>query len=218
MLEYWIILYLFLARLFKFWSRTVQIHSIIHCVTAFAWTSCIFFVYLGAEILNTNFIEILSNLNEEQKYMITVAGTHSIGYFIADTIDILVDYNNVKRRVYILHHLAAITGAMLIYLGDYSPIYGIWCLEAGGIVHHLKHAADTNNFGVIPYYLSQIIYHVIYLSSRLLLTFNILNHIIYLYHNNCSPVNILGVGLSVSLLIQNYIWWFQNVRKALNRS
>lgn len=216
MLEYWIILYLFLARLFKIWSRTVQIHSIIHCVTAFVWTSWILFVYLGAEILNTNFTEILTNLNEEQKYMITLSGAHSIGYFIADTIDILIDYNNIKRRIYILHHLAAITGIITIYFGAYTSIYAICCLEAGGIVHHLKHASETQKFSTIPYYLAQTSYHVIYLSSRVLLTLNIINA--FSFHTKLAFIDFLTLATSTILLIQNYIWWFQNAKKSMGRS
>jgi hypothetical protein len=162
-----------------------------------------------------NFSAILMNLNQEQQHMMLLAASHSLGYFIADTIDIFIDYSNARRRIYIPHHVLAIIGICTVYMDTYLPIHTIWCLELGGLVHHLKHVAEANNFRPILYYLSHLGYHVIYFSSRMLLTVTIINTLPYLY-NNRNIIDIIAVTVGIVLLIQNYIWWYQNLRKFLS--
>ena len=215
MIMYLFCFYLILARICKIRSQKVQIHSIVHCVAAFLWTSFILFIYLNNNILNTNFVGALQNLNENQKYMILLAAYHSAGYFLADTIDILLDHTNKKRQIYILHHVVAFAGISTVYWGSYLSIYPIWCLEIGGIVHHLKHAAEVNDFGLVPYYMSHIIYHVIYLFSRILLSLNVFTVISSIHKSDVMLPDIMGLTIAVILLIQNGIWWFHNVKKSL---
>jgi len=220
MLLSWTIIYLVLARLFKILSRTVQIHSIIHCITSFFWTSYILFFYLSNKVLSTDFFVLLQNLNIEQKEIIRLCAFHSAGYFIADTIDIIIDHTNIKRRIYILHHVAAILGLSTIYWGSYASIYAVWCLEIGGMVHHLKHAIETcyknqiiTESGKIVYGGTQMLYHIVYLSSRVLLGLNVINTFI---NHKLNPVDMAGMAIACVLLVQNFIWWYQNFIRSFN--
>lgn len=179
-----------LARLLKSWSRKVQLHSIIHCVTATLWSSYLLRFYEPS-------VDLLNNVI-----------THSGGYFIADIIDILID-NNIKRRIYILHHVAAISGILTVYFNSYYSIYAIWTLEIGGIVHHLKYAADVNKVNIILYWLAHIFYHVIYLISR-----SVLGVIIVIKLPEISNIgDAICIFVGVVLLIQNFSWWFHNIKK-----
>lgn len=215
MLIYWFGIYLVLARFFKLWSRTVQIHSIVHCVVAFLWTTYVLFIYLGNNMINTNFYQALHGLSDSDKYMLLLTAYHSGGYFLADTVDILIDYTNKKRHIYILHHAAAFAGISTIYWGSYLSVYAIWCLEIGGIVHHLKHAAEVNDFGSIPYFLSQTLYHIVYLFSRILLSLNVVTAIFSIHLSETILPDILGLCVAIILLIQNGLWWVHNARKSL---
>ena len=215
MLLYFVFIYLVLARIFKLWSRTVQIHSIVHCMVAFLWTSYILFIRMGNNIFSTNFMVILQNINDNDKYLLILATTHSMGYFIADTIDILIDWNNKKRRIYILHHIAAIVGLTTVYIGSYIPIYAIWCLEIGGIVHHLKHGSEVYKFGKVYTVLTHITYHIVYLFSRILLGINTFKEMIIIYKSNNILADMLGLVVALVLLVQNGLWWVHNVRKSV---
>lgn len=215
MLLFWIILYLFLARFFKIWSRKVQIHSIIHCVFAFVWTSYVLFINLSGKLLSTDFFNILNGLNNDEKNYVFMVIVHSLGYFIADTIDILIDSKNIKRRIYILHHIVAILGLFTVYWDSYLSIYAIWCLEVGAIVHHFKHSTEVYDFGLVAYIISNILYHVVYISSRIHMTFNTFIGFASLYKNGSNIANVVGLIVSIILLIQNFIWWGHNLKKSL---
>jgi len=189
-----VIIYLVLARVCKLFSKTVQIHSIIHCVTAFILTSVLFI----NEKINPFSFDAIDYLTSQNNLIIE----HSLGYFIADTIDIFLDHENIKRRVYILHHLVAIAGLL-----NATPdaIYPIWALEMGGVVHHLKYAAEVHNFRPSLKFIVEILYHVVYLTTRILVFIN-------LYYSNTKIINTLVMYV---LLIQNLIWWSYNLRKLL---
>ena len=217
MLFYWVGIYLVLARFFKIWSKKVQIHSIIHCVVAFLWTTFVLFIYLSNDLLSANFSTALQGLSDKEKHMILLASYHSAGYFLADIIDILIDYKNKKRQIYILHHVVAFAGISTVYWGSYLSIYAIWCLEIGGIVHHLKHAAEVNDFGSVPYYLSQLLYHVVYLFSRILLSLNVIGGLVGICKSETILADLMGLTGAVVLLIQNGIWWVHNLKKSFAR-
>ena len=208
MLIYWTIYHLILARFFKIWSKNVQIHSILHCISSTLWASYILYVYLGREVLDTNYIKYIPSLTDNDIQVIIKACTYSLGYFMADTLDIIIDYTNVKRRVYIIHHLVAMLG---IYWNPSLAIYAIWCLEIGGIVHHLKHASEVNEFGTLFYILSHLLYHIVYLSSRLLLNITLINGISF----GISFSDIIGMIVGFTLLFQNYLWWWRNLKRSL---
>ena len=215
MLKYWIFIYLILARILKLWSKTVQIHSIIHCVVAFLWTSYILFIRMGNNLFSTDFMEALQGITITDQYIILIAATHSMGYFVADTIDILIDWSNKKRRIYIPHHLVAIVGLLTVYAGSYLPIYAVWCLEIGGIVHHIKHGSDVNNFNKFYNVLTHVIYHIVYLFSRVLLAANVFKAILIIHSSENMWADMLGLIVAVVLLIQNGIWWVHNAKKSL---
>lgn len=188
---YWTLFYLVLARLLKRLTNKIQLHSIIHCITATIWSSYLLWYY--------------EPLFELYKRVII----HSIGYFIADIIDIMLD-DNIKRRIYIIHHISSIIGLLPVYFGCYFSIYGIWTLEIGGIVHHLKYAAEVNNVNIILYWMAHILYHVVYLSSRFALLFIAITIIA---PKTTDITGVITIFFGAVLLIQNFIWWYYNVKK-----
>lgn len=215
MLKYFFILYLVLARFFKIWSRKVQIHSIVHCVIAFLWTSFILYVLIGLSPLDMNVREILTNVPPNGERMFQWIIFHSLGYFLADTVDIIIDYTNIKRRIYLLHHVVAIAGLSTVYLGSYMSIYAIWALEIGGLVHHLKHASEVFDFGPFLYILTQILYHVVYLFSRILLTLNTYTMFTWICHSKNIHADVIGLMVACVLIVQNFLWWIHNVKRML---
>lgn len=190
------LIYLVLSRIFKTFTTDIQIHSIVHCVTSFIFSTCSFIV-LGINPLS---FSVYNHFKNSEIFDVIIY--HSLGYFIADTIDILIDYKNVRRRIYLIHHVAAIIGLLF---GGYISVYPIWILEMGGIVHHLKYISEVYHFendNVI-----QVMYHVVYLFSRVLLSINVYN---FMSSDNLFITVIISV-----LLIQNFIWWLHNLKKAV---
>jgi len=218
MLNYFFILYLILARFFKIWSRKVQIHSIVHCVTSFLITSFVLFVSTGNSPFDINVRDILVNVSPDREWLFKFIIFHSLGYFLADTVDIFIDYTNIKRRVYLLHHIAAIAGLSTVYWGSYMSVYPIWALEIGGIVHHLKHASEVYSFGPILYFLTHVLYHVIYLFSRVLLALNVYVGFTWICHSDNIHADIVGLLIACILIIQNFLWWIHNIKKIFGYS
>lgn len=215
MLSYFFLLYLVLARVFKIWSKKVQIHSIVHCVVSFLWTTYALFISTGESITNIHMREILSDLSVERQLLYNMVVFHSMGYFMADIVDIIIDHTNDKRRIYLLHHVVAIAGLSTVYLGSYISIYPIWALEIGGIVHHLKHASEVYNFGSVTYILVQGLYHVVYVFSRVLLALNIYDAFTWICHSNTAAADLMGLSVACVLLVQNFVWWGHNAKKSL---
>jgi len=108
--------------------------------------------------------------------------------------------------------VAAISGLSMVYYGSYMSIFPIWGLEIGGIVHHLKHASEVLDVGTI---LIQMVYHVIYLSSRVLLTINVYNGFIWIRHSEHIVADLVGLTIACVLIVQNIVWWIHNVKKDL---
>jgi hypothetical protein len=173
----------------------------------------ILFGYLNSSVLNTDIFSLFLNLSHYNKSLLLISAYHSAGYFLADTIDILIDYTNYKRHIYILHHIVAFLGIMTVHLGSYLSVYAIWCLEIGGIVHHIKHAADVYRIDPILEVGSHLLYHIVYLFSRILLTLNVLNAFVLIGRSNNITGDLIGLLVSVILIIQNVIWWTYNVKK-----
>ena len=201
--------YLALARVGKRWSETIQIHSIIHCLLAFLFSSYYLSYILKVKYFETKISLFFIGLSFDQKIICRLIVEHSIGYFIADTLDILIS-QNPKRYVYIYHHLAALIGLVTIYWDSYLAIYCLWVLEMGGIVHHLKFISDTSGHLVLC---TDIFYHVIYLSSRLLLMINVYNGF-FCYRNEAE---LMGLIIGAFLFCQNMIWWLINLKKSFQR-
>jgi len=195
------IIYLALARLCKLFTKDIQIHSIVHCVTAFMFSTCAFIV-LG---INPFSFSVYDQFALVDFKIFDVIIYHSLGYFIADTIDILIDYKNVKRRIYLIHHAAAIIG---LFFGGYTAVYPIWILEMGGIVHHMKHTSEVYHFE--HDHTIQITYHAVYLFSRVLLSINVYN---FMNSDNLFITIVITV-----LLGQNFVWWLHNLKRSIKLS
>ncbi len=208
MLLYFIFFYYFLAKIFP---TKLKIHSIIHCVSATIFNSIALFYINNINILTLNFCSYNLNANENIWFQIfvTIATYNSFGYFIADSLDIISDWNNVKRRVFLIHHIFAILGLFVSLSGSVLTNYAIWSLEIGGIVHHLKHASEIYNFPYFYYLIAQILYLIVYLTSRILLLINSTNCLLY---NYTTIYEKFGIFISYCLLIQNMTWFFVNLK------
>ena len=213
----WFLAYIYLADFTdKLLAKRTQIHSIIHSVVAFLWTTWILCIYLPNNVLTTNFAASLQGLTDDQQIIILMSIYHSTGYFLADTYDILfVDWKNKKRRIYIPHHLAALIGISTVCYGSYLPVYAIWCLEVGAIVHHLKRIVEMYDCRPMIRLMTQVLYHVVYVSSRILLGLNVINAIQTVQMSETVSADIMGLIMAVILLIQSGIWWIHNARKSL---
>ena len=206
-----ILFYLFLARytrnLFK-----IQFHSLVHCFNAVACISYLFYKS-NIDLLTWNIKEQLKGGNSDLIYFCI---TNSNGYFIADTLDIISDNKNLKRKNYIIHHLVAIVGLMTVYLKENDNIFFgtwvIWCLEIGGIVHHLKYMSELYSFQ--HHTLISLIYVCVYASSRIYFIGNVLN---ILYLNFTVLYGFIALGCTI-LFVQNAIWLFKNIIKDFNLS
>ena len=151
-------------------------------------------------------------MEESEQDLLTLAAIHSAGYFIADTIDIFIDYTNEKRKVYVFHHLVAILGISTVYWDFFLCLYGIWALELGGVVHHIRHATKVFSNSRPILLAGEAIYHVVYIFSRLSL---FINTTIGVFQWMDSRFKILDVVCFVSvyvLIVQNTIWWWHNVK------
>lgn len=207
-----ILFYLILARVCKWWSKTVQIHSIIHCILAFLF-SHMFLIGSLRYTFSDNISVVLQYLSPREEILAKLIIYHSIGYFTADTIDILIS-KDPKRYVYIFHHIVALIGLIMVFWGSYLPVFCIWILEMGGMVHHIKYAAEIHGSTSIII-LSEILYHTVYVFSRLVLAVNIYYGFLVLKTSPTYYPDLIGLIIGSILIVQNMIWWSVNMKKFL---
>ena len=189
----------------QYFRGVLKIHSIVHCVSAVLLNSYILFYTTGIHIFTTSFCSLSQQVNISALYF---PAYNSLGYFIADSIDIFLDWKNVKRRVFLIHHFSAILGILTIFAGSKLVNYAVWSLEIGGIVHHLKHASEIYQYRQIPAY---TLYFLVYTTSRVLLFLNC---------NYCLTIplsysEIFGILISYLLILQNVVWIYQNLKKLI---
>ena len=120
----------------------IQFHSIVHCINAVLLSSY-FYYFSNISLISIN---VIKQMNFAYNDFIYICASNSNGYFVADSIDIFLDNKNIKRKVYIRHHIMAILGISTVYLGDNKFILAIWCLEIGGILHHIKYMSEVYSF------------------------------------------------------------------------
>lgn len=211
------LIYLLLARLCKRWSRKFQIHSFVHSIVSWAVGSYLLFFLLERSPFETNFVTVLNNISPEYEPSLRLYIYHSLGYFFADTLDIIIDHGNVGRRVYIVHHVSAILGLSTVYWGSYVSVYPIWAFELGGIVYHLKYMAKIYRVSPVPNLIIHLLYHLVFLTSRCLVGINIISAYNTINKiNTNSSVGVVGVGIASVLLLQNVGWWIRNVKKSFD--
>lgn len=215
-LFYFILFYVALARFMKIWSKTVQLHSIFHCVMTSIVAGYAIYVCTG-NLLTTNVYQEFQTVHESEKGLIQMVAFHSAGYFIGDTIDIFIDYENKKRRDYVLHHLAAVAGILTVYWESYIYLYGLWSLELGGIVHHIKHASHVCDWPQPFSTIAEVMYHIVYVSTRIMLLFNCSKILFYITDSEHQFVDAICFLSVYILVIQNFIWWFKNLRASVSK-
>jgi hypothetical protein len=113
-------------------------HSIIHCFSASIFAGYALFRCTNGNLLTYDIYHVMMNINDEEVTLLHQAVLHSTGYFISDTIDILLDHTNIKRQVYVWHHLAAICGMSTMFFGSYLCLVGLWSLEIGRLPSNLS--------------------------------------------------------------------------------
>lgn len=194
--------YFLLAR----WSRNmfkIDFHSIIHCCSSIVLISY-FFYKNSINVITLNITQQLYILNDP---FIMVCAANSNGYFIADLIDILLDNKNLKRKVYIFHHIVAIVGISTVYFNNNFCIFAIWCLEIGSFVHNLRFASEIYSF---PFHkLTTILYFLVYSTTRIYFAINI-SHILFTQFSFSDFICLL---VGILLTIQNAIWLVKNLKK-----
>ena len=180
-------------------SQNKQIHSLFHSISSFSLISYLFWKN-SIVLLSWNVPEQILSLPETEALFCC---QHSIGYFLADNIDIIFSEQKWRRR-YLLHHWIAILGISTVYLGVSYSVFAIWCLELGGIVHHVKRMTAesfiqplTSKLYFLVYGLSRIYFSGI-LFAMLVTDFSLTSSICFL--------------TSLILTIQNFIWLYQNCK------
>lgn len=182
-----LLFYMFMARYFP--NR----HSLFHCSVATIWNVYFIFIHQSFKIYTP------------YNYYLRIGILHSMGYFIADTLDIvLFDNKNEKRKIYIFHHLLTVF-CMLLSLNfcTFSGNHGLWTSEIGGILHHVKNMYRNR--------IIFIIYFILYLFTRLTL-FYIITYGLFFFEN----INIFDYVLLISLypiIFQNLKWLYINTVK-----
>ena len=128
---------------------------------------------MNKNVFSSHIAADLQIVDDKYKPLLSMVTKHSLGYFIADTLNIIL-YQPHNRK-YILHHLLSIFAAVsILYWNSYLSTYGLWSFEIGGFVHHLKYSADAYHVNILLWYIAQILYHSVYVTTRLL-TFTNLN-------------------------------------------
>ena len=222
----WIACYIVLGRVLKAWSDNVQLHSVIHCLVASIWTSYGLYTITGIQLLGFDIYTLLSapSITHSQKAILLHAAAHSAGYFIGDTIDIFLDYTSSqqlvlkrfeKRKIYVFHHLVALLGILMTFGGSYVAVYGIWTLEIGGVVHHLRHAARVGWPAGRLALAADLLYHTVYVSTRMLLFVNVTKSFMLLYRSQQPMLDVVCLTVSYILVVQNAIWWVKNAKTLL---
>jgi hypothetical protein len=186
----------------------IQVHSVIHCVNSVILISYLFYCF-GINVLTTDVVIPLVSTPNFNSRLLFICTANSIGYFLADTIDILMDEADSKRRAYLLHHVIAIIGILTVYLGNYFSLFAIWCLEIGGIVHHFKHFTECYSCPMKYKYLSMFLYFFLYPLSRLYFIVNVLG----ILNLPFSISNTISLAVGIILFVQNLVWFIQNTRK-----
>lgn len=147
--------------------------------------------------------------------MLMMTAFHSTGYFVADTIDIFIDHTNKKRQIYVMHHLAAIFGLLTIYWESYIAVVGLWILELGGLVHHIKYAAHVFEVSRPFYIIAEALYHSVYLSSRLYLLVAVSYGAYKIHVSKNFWIDSICFSVVYFLVAQNLYWWVLNVKMLL---
>ena len=211
----WSAAYVGLARICKRWSKTVQLHSIFHCFAAVGLSTYAFWQVADGHIWGFDIYHTILRISDGDKELLRQVAYHSSGYFIGDTIDIYMDAENTKRKEFVVHHLAALLGLCTIFFNGYMFLYGLWLLEIGGIVHHIKHASRTFQWPQPWLAVAEGLYHVVYVSSRVLLFTNTTNGWFYLHESNSKAMDVICFTVVYVLVAQNSVWWFKNARAAV---
>jgi len=210
---WWTVFYVLLARVCKLFSKTVQLHSIVHCFVASVVSGVVFYQVIGDEVFRLDvYRKMISGVTPADGLLLRQVAFHSAGYFLGDTVDIYIDYRNVKRKEYVLHHLASVAGLCTVYYDSYISLWGLWLFEVGGVVHHIKHAAKVFKWPGLWGTAAELLYHSVYVSSRLLLFVNTSFSWLYM-HQSLTPYMDIVCGVVVYVLvIQNSMWWYKNMR------
>lgn len=189
-------------------------HSIVHCFSASIFAGYALFRCTDGNLVTYDMYHIMQNIeNPDSIWYLQQAVLHSTGYFISDTVDILIDHTNVKRQVYVWHHLAAICGMATMHFDSYLSLVGLWALEVGGVVHHIKHAAHVFQFSYWPNLVAEALYHTVYLSTRLFLLVNNTYGLLFITESKSIILDSMCFGALYFLLYTNLLWWYQNAKK-----
>lgn len=209
MLFYYLIYYSFLAFISRKLFR-IQFHSLIHCLNSLI-LSTYFFYKNNINLFSINVIQEMDTFDTSNDLVLFLCAQNSIGYFLIDFIDILIDsliYKNSKRNVYLVHHIFAILTLGTVYFDD-KFIFGIWCLEIGGLIHHLKHISEVFDLSVKKLFV--VIYFIIYPMSRIYFFINILTGL----YRIPNIINFINSFISSLLIIQNLFWLIKNIKNSL---
>jgi len=213
---FWSLFYLILANVLRKWSPKVMLHSIFHCMTSTFMAGCTVYIVSGGHLFTMDMYRILAyDVDDSQKDLLKQVAYHSAGYFVGDTIDIKLDYKNEKRQQFVLHHIAALVGLTTVYFDSWMSIYGLYLLEAGGVVHHIKHAAHVWQWQPPFSTIAKVLYHVIYLGSRILLFGTAVKATYNIGDSKQIYLDIMCCGAVFVLVPQNLVWWVKNAKDSL---
>lgn len=239
----WTLAYIVLAQVLRRFSPTVQLHSIVHCFLTTFLAGITFHNITpgGFTLLEVDVYQKILLIDEEDYYLPNMVVMHSAGYFIADTIDIYAcvyfascssHSNNTKedlsarikntkyqekRRMYVPHHVAALVALGTILFGCQLPLWGLWLLECGGAVHHIKYAAKIWRWSLPGTVLAEALYHTVYVWSRGVLFLNTTRGWFFLDQSKCPTLDVVCFFMVYVLVGINSIWWYQNARSAISR-
>ena len=201
MLWPFILFYLIICRTTP---RYLELESLIHCLVSSFWHLYIIGKYIPGSMFWYNSLTNLTTYmpnHPELTGTFLLATEHSIGYFVADLLDTLIDYKNVKRRQYIFHHIISILGISMQYAGSFIGSYGIFYAEIGAIGHHLRRL-NKNDKKIFFFYL------MTYGITRILMILNVIHQTFHLQ----SGRDIIPIMITYPLVIQNSIWLYKNVK------
>lgn len=209
----WTLAYLALARSLRRFSPTVQLHSVAHCFLASALAGVVFHsVTPGYSMFGLDAYRTILLIKDGDRVLTRRVAMHSAGYFAADTADIYLDRtpSGRKRRMYVPHHLASLAGLATVLFGCQVPLWGLWLLECGGAVHHVKFAARIWRWSAAATVLAETLYHTVYVWSRSLLFLNTSRAWLFLAQSSSPALDSICFLVVYALVGMNSVWWYRN--------
>jgi hypothetical protein len=216
---FWAVVYYVFAHLVRRYLTTpIQVHGLVHCFIATVWTSHIL-LQINTPIFSYDALyQIMLYFPDSLQNSGMWAMTHSLGYFIADSVDIGI-CKDPKRNVYLFHHYCSIIVLSMACMSTpprFAMVYLVCAAELGATWHDLRYISRVFQVLETP---AALAYHLVYGGTRTLVT----AQLPYIFFKILSTGKLFQWQDSFILLfvtavtVQNLLWWHKNITKDIKK-